>query len=605
MDILAKHAARKAAKLELQSSFKSSPVAGDAATKHPSTKHASPLANPKPKAPKLKPSDVTESDQGDGSGSEEGDGSGSEEEEGDKEDDEEKVDEDEDEEDAIVKDEEYEEEKEKVSEEEEEEEEDEDVNVKRNKRGRKGKGEVVMSKEKKIKFEDKEFAPKKKKRIFATDIAEKLVGSTRVDFMFKVNFLMLFANVMGKADTMRAFVNLSVVRCIREDTNIAGLDWCDFIHSCLAISHEPNTISGFYNGPLCFLIYLEIEDEAFGKLDIYGEWSENETVEAEGVVHVTAEKVHEILGLAIEKLSRISKEKAEVETLLRDVNKEFSNDDNVKQLFKQYKGFFKETVLLEEAKARETPQNVKPKPAAMKTKEAAEKPKLTENVKELAEKPKEPAEKAQEAPQNVKPKPAAMKTKEAAEKPKLTENVKELAKKPKEPAEKAQEVPQNVKPKPAAVKTKEAAEKPKSAENVKEVAKKPKEPAEKAQEAPQYELAKKPKEPAGDDYLVVVAATVMKAEDREEFEVETFTHWVEGNIDWVGELHDWPRVVEPINMVQPSTPKRVFSSPSKGYVKPDKTVNTPYMCRRIDVTARCKRIEFVLGNSLFAMDEDK
>nr|GEZ40598.1 ubiquitin-specific protease 13 [Tanacetum cinerariifolium] len=56
-----------------------------------------------------------------------------------------------------------------------------------------------------------QFAPKKKK-IFTTDIAEKLVYSTRVDFMFKVNFLMLFANVMGKADTMKAFVNLSVVQ---------------------------------------------------------------------------------------------------------------------------------------------------------------------------------------------------------------------------------------------------------------------------------------------------------------------------------------------------------------------------------------------------------
>ncbi|GJW62440.1 ribonuclease H-like domain-containing protein, partial [Tanacetum coccineum] len=70
------------------------------------------------------------------------------------------------------------------------------------------------------------FAPKKKKQIFASDIAEKLVRSTRVDFMFKVNFLMLFANVMGKSDTMRAFVNLSVVRRIREDTNIARVDCC-------------------------------------------------------------------------------------------------------------------------------------------------------------------------------------------------------------------------------------------------------------------------------------------------------------------------------------------------------------------------------------------
>nr|GFD42840.1 hypothetical protein [Tanacetum cinerariifolium] len=37
------------------------------------------------------------------------------------------------------------------------------------------------------------------------------------------------------------------------------------------------------------------------------------------------------------------------------------------------------------------------------------------------------------------------------------------------------------------------------------------------------ELAEKPKEAAGDDYQVVHAATFMKAEDREEFEVETFT----------------------------------------------------------------------------------
>nr|GEV21639.1 cytochrome P450 [Tanacetum cinerariifolium] len=149
-----------------------------------------------------------------------------------------------------------------------------------------------------------------------------------------------------------------------------------------------------------------------------------------------------------EKLSSISKEKAEVETLLRDANKEFPNDDNMKQLFEQYKGFFKEIILLEEAKAQKAPQNVKPKPVAVNTKETAEKPKSAENVKELAEKPKEPAEKALKAPQNVKPKPAAVKTKEAAEKPKptaenvkelaenvkeLAENVKELAEKPKEP----------------------------------------------------------------------------------------------------------------------------------------------------------------------------
>nr|GFA39993.1 hypothetical protein [Tanacetum cinerariifolium] len=353
-----------------------------------------------------------------------------------------------------------------------------------------------------------QFAPKKNKQIFATDIAEKLVHSTKVDFMFEVNFLMLFANVMGKADTMQAFVNLSVVRRIHEDTNIDGIDWCDFIYRCLAISHEPNTVSDFYNGPLCFLIYLEIEDEAFGKLEFYGEWSENETVEAEGFVNMLQPAIK---NWSTKNMTTRHYLEIEDEAFGKlEFYGEWSENETVE-----------ETVLLEEAKAHKAPQNVKPKPAAVNTKEAAK-----------------------------KPKPAAVNTKEAAEKPKPAEN----------------KVPQNVKPKSTDVKTKEAAE--------------------------------KPKDPAGDDYQVVRAATVMKDEDREEFEVETFTQWIEGNIDWVGKFHAWPRVVELVNMVQPSTLERVISSPSKEYVKPVKPINSPYMCRRIDVTARCKRIGETVFQSL-------
>nr|GEU72387.1 ulp1 protease family, C-terminal catalytic domain-containing protein [Tanacetum cinerariifolium] len=522
MDILAEHAARKTAKLEVVVSgvegYMGDYVLGSNwLTFCPilrSAKHALPLANPKPKAPKLKPSDVTESDQEDGSG---------------------KV-------------------GEKKRKKDSEPSSSEDKKTLKKKTKGKGKGpRVVHVTAEKVheilglpiggislydlpeRREDDEFvqlwlsqfAPKKKKRIFATDITKKLVRSTRVDFMFKVNFLMLFVNVMGKADTMRAFVNLSVVRVFAKTQILLELT------GVISFTAEYPLVSNL-------IVFQSFAQDLLSRTEI-------------------------ICEIIKEKLSSISKEKAEVETLLRDANKEFSNDDNVKQLFELYEGFFKETVLLKEEKAHKAPQNVKPKSAAVKTKEAAEKPKPVENVKELAEKPKEPVEKAQEAPQNVKPKPAAVKTKEATKNPMPAENVKELAEKPKEPAEKAHKAPQNVKPKPAAVKTKKVAEKPMPAENVKE-------------------LAEEPKEPAGGDYHVVPAA-VMK---------------VKGH-----ELHDWPRVVEPVNMVQPSTPKRVFSSPNKEYVKPVKTINTPYMCRRIDVTARCKRIECVLGNSLFPMEGDK
>ncbi|GJT06690.1 ulp1 protease family, C-terminal catalytic domain-containing protein [Tanacetum coccineum] len=591
-----KHAPKLEVKSKLKSPAKAKPSPPPRNPILRTDKHAPPPANLKPKAPKLKASDVTKSDQGDCSGSEERDGSGSEEEgdeeedekEGDEEEDKEKGDEEDDEEegedkeDAIVKDEEYEEEEEeKVSEEEEEEEEEEDIKDKR--LGRKNERRILKPsffKRQKPCEEDDKGGKKEGSKVvpssffhairdakvsmkrFMEDIGFSAFHSVNIDtlpnrskFVVKrlliikpYNFTLkqessrreddefltsyLFANVMVKK-THEGIGKSLVVRRIHEDTNIAELTGVIFISPCPAISHDPNTDSDIYNGSIAFLILLyldstkfdcvpiirsrpaiknwstknmrtrqdlEIEDEAFVKLEFYGEWSENETVEAEGFCEYASVLPHTdkkiICEMIEEKLSSISKEKAEVETLLRDANKEFLNDDNVKQLFEQYKGFFKETVLLEEANAQKAPQNVKPKPVVVNIKEAAEKPKPAENVKELAEKANELAEKSQKAPQNVKPKLAAVKTKEAVEKPK-----------------------------PAA-------------ENVKE-------------------LAEKPKEPDGDDYQV-------------------------GNIDWVGEVRETSLIEKPV-----------------------KPVNSPYMCRRIDVTARCKRVEFVLGNSLFAMEGDK
>ncbi|GJT63304.1 hypothetical protein Tco_1006837 [Tanacetum coccineum] len=74
-----KHAPKPEVKSKLKSPAKAKPSPPPRNLILRSAKHAPPPANPKPKAPKLKASDVTEFDQGVGSGSEEGDGSGSEE----------------------------------------------------------------------------------------------------------------------------------------------------------------------------------------------------------------------------------------------------------------------------------------------------------------------------------------------------------------------------------------------------------------------------------------------------------------------------------------------------------------------------------------------
>ncbi|GKF96424.1 hypothetical protein Tco_0289159 [Tanacetum coccineum] len=92
-------------------------------------------------------------------------------------------------------------------------------------------------------------------------------------------------------------------------------------------------------------------------------------------------------------------------------------------------------------------------------------------------------------------------------------------------------------------------------------------------------------------------------------EEETFTQWIDKNIDWVGEddFCAWPRVVQPITAMCPQTPQRVVtrSSPNKSIVKPSAYLKSPYMNKRTKVIPLIKRLEFVLGNSLFAMQDDK
>ncbi|GJZ33117.1 hypothetical protein Tco_0578553 [Tanacetum coccineum] len=116
----------------------------------------------------------------------------------------------------------------------------------------------------------KQFNPNPLKDIHANDIAEKLVLAKKVDFMFKVNFLMLFANVMGIADIMKVIVNLT---CSPE----------------------------YYSWLLHWSVdLLDSPEEVIGKLELHGSWRESELHETEGfyevgdndIVFLEEEQVH-------------------------------------------------------------------------------------------------------------------------------------------------------------------------------------------------------------------------------------------------------------------------------------------------------------------------
>ncbi|GKB13182.1 hypothetical protein Tco_0847105 [Tanacetum coccineum] len=160
----------------------------------------------------------------------------------------------------------------------------------------------------------KQFDPDPLKEIRACDIAEKLVLTKTVDFMFKVNFLMLFANVMGTADTIKA-------------------------------------------------IELEIQEQVIGKLDLHGAWTESKLDQTKGFfdvcdnvsrtrtssVPLTDKK--SFCSMIEEKISMISAEKIALEDILKRANVEFPNDEEVIELYEKYRRLFKESVVLEDFQA--------------------------------------------------------------------------------------------------------------------------------------------------------------------------------------------------------------------------------------------------------------
>nr|GEW99386.1 hypothetical protein [Tanacetum cinerariifolium] len=94
-----------------------------------------------------------------------------------------------------------------------------------------------------------QFYPKELKDIRVGDIASKLVFAQEVDFLFKVNFLTLFTNTMGRVAGLKGQICLDVARRLREDCVISKIDWCGYIHSCIEDSKLSKKTTVHYLGP--------------------------------------------------------------------------------------------------------------------------------------------------------------------------------------------------------------------------------------------------------------------------------------------------------------------------------------------------------------------
>ncbi|GJW47902.1 peptidase C48, SUMO/sentrin/Ubl1 [Tanacetum coccineum] len=113
-----------------------------------------------------------------------------------------------------------------------------------------------------------QFYPKSLKDIRLSDVASKVISAHQVDFLFKVNFLTLFTNTMGKVAGLKGQICLDVVRRLREDTVISEIDWCSYIYSCLEGSKILEKRSFQYLGPFTFLILLYLDSTKFDRFPV-------------------------------------------------------------------------------------------------------------------------------------------------------------------------------------------------------------------------------------------------------------------------------------------------------------------------------------------------
>ncbi|PWA40472.1 hypothetical protein CTI12_AA560510 [Artemisia annua] len=206
-------------------------------------------------------------------------------------------------------------------------------------------------------------------------IVKEINRTSNVDFMFKINFLMLFASTMGTLDS-GVKCPYNVLRNVKEDDDIADIDWCGYILDCLKGSkHNWNDVKksgNYYYGPLTLLnlmyldsthfpelqvmrhtpairswntsmmkhrIELEKKEKCLGKLEHHGEFNEDEDQSGcinlyQGAdVYFEEEDYYRLIESS---LDRISKERKEMLETLNEGCTKYNEDRMMYKLSKRY-----------------------------------------------------------------------------------------------------------------------------------------------------------------------------------------------------------------------------------------------------------------------------
>ncbi|GJT41166.1 hypothetical protein Tco_0941031 [Tanacetum coccineum] len=229
----------------------------------------------------------------------------------------------------------------------------------------------------KAQFGDKKF-------ITTTDLSKQIQRTTNTDFMFQMNYLMLFSNCIIHCDNSSRLVNY-VLRNIKSTDVINEFDWCKFIWDVLQTSKvnwKDATNENWYYGPnavllLVYLQYTKLEDMEITQCKWPGirNWTYEDLVDREmiemlngkiGLVEVLEDdheenenaeknKLKELIYEVIEeKFQRVLKEKKELEDLLKEnlqLDELFNGDEKLGLFVERFKKEFNKGMDIDENNA--------------------------------------------------------------------------------------------------------------------------------------------------------------------------------------------------------------------------------------------------------------
>ncbi|PWA86086.1 hypothetical protein CTI12_AA142780 [Artemisia annua] len=206
--------------------------------------------------------------------------------------------------------------------------------------------------------------PSGKKDIRPNDITDVIVGSDDHGKLFRMNFLMLFANTMGICETQGA-CSMNILKRINDDIieKVESINWCKFIIDSLGQSLQrwKKNKSTHFTGPQTFMTLLYLDStrcDAFpvqhqrpaisGWKTILMKYREKIEIESGGLSVYNISDFQNFVEKIQRSFNNINLEMASISSSLKEGLSRFPSCDNLKKLLEEFKRGISSNAFMEE-----------------------------------------------------------------------------------------------------------------------------------------------------------------------------------------------------------------------------------------------------------------